>query len=256
MARIIVAPDAATVAEASADRLVAILGGAIEVRGVAHLALTGGSSAGALYQAMLAPGPREALDWSKVEAWWGDDRYVGRAEPLSNVREADASILAAGTGLGFDPLRVHPFPIDEAAELGTDAAWVATTYEARLRERVPVGPDGEPLLDLVLLGIGDDGHILSVFPDSPALEAGSPLVMAIPAPTHIEPQVPRVTLNPRLVTAARAVLVMCPGASKAERVAEILEGPVDPRRLPAQLTLGSNATWIVDRAAAARLAAG
>ena len=193
----------------------AVLAGPIEMRGIAHLALTGGSSAAALYEALLAPIRRSAVDWSRVEAWWGDDRLVGRSEPHSNVLVAQP-ILEPEHGLGLDPRRVHPFPIDEAVDGGHKAAWVAKTYAARLREHLPADGAGDPIMDLVLLGMGGDGHILSVFPGSPALAPGTPIVMAVPAPTHIGPRVARVTINPRLVATARAVLVMCSGAAKAE----------------------------------------
>jgi 6-phosphogluconolactonase len=252
VARLVLVADAGAVAEAAADRVAAVLGGAIEMRGVAHLALTGGSSAAALYAALLTPIRRAAVDWSRVEAWWGDDRLVRRSDALSNVLVAE-SILQPEHGLGLDPRRVHPFPIDEADASGHEASWVAETYAARLREHLPADGAGDPILDLVLLGMGSDGHILSVFPGSAALEPGTPIVMAVPAPTHIEPHVARVTINPRLVGAARAVLVICSGAAKADRLAEVLEGPVDVGRLPAQLACGPNATWIVDRAAASGL---
>ncbi len=255
MARLVVVADADAVAEAAADRAVAVLGGAIEMRGVAHLALTGGSTAEALYRALLVPARRSALDWSKVEFWWGDDRFVARADPHSNQRPAFQTILAPDAGLGIPRERIHPVPVDEAREADLGAGWVAATYAARLAEGVPADQAGHPIFDLILLGMGGDGHILSVFPESAALEPDAPLVLDVPAPTHIEPHVPRITLNPRLATAARAVLVMCSGAAKAERVAEVLEGPEDPRRLPAQLARGPEATWILDTAAASRLKA-
>jgi 6-phosphogluconolactonase len=252
MTRLIVVAGARAVAEAAADRVVVVLGGAIEVRGVAHVALTGGSTAEGLYRALLAPARRPAVDWSKVEVWWGDDRLVARSDALSNVRAAEP-ILDPDSGLGLDPRRVHPIPIDEARELGNDPAWIAATYAARLREGAPAGDDGIPLLDLVLLGLGTDGHILSVFPGSAALAPDAPLVLDVPAPTHIEPRVARVTISPRLVSSARAVMVMVSGASKAASLAEALGGPLDPARVPGQLACGPNATWIVDRAAAAEL---
>lgn len=248
--------DARAVAEAAADRVAAVVGGAIEMRGVAHLALTGGSTADALYRALLEPTRRGAADWQRVEAWWGDERLVDLTDPLSNARAPLETILAPGTGLGLDPRRVHAFPIEEARETGSGAAWIASTYAARLRERVPAGEDGTPILDLILLGMGSDGHILSAFPGGPAVDPAGPIVLDVPAPTHIEPSVARVTLHTRLVAAARVVLVMCPGAGKAERVAEVLEGPFEPERLPAQLARGPNATWILDTAAAARLSQG
>lgn len=254
MARIIVVPDAEAMAEAAADRVVALLGGAIEVRGLAHVALTGGSTAIGLYRALLEPARRDAIDWSRVEFWWGDERYVPPDDPASNARLARDTLL--GGGLPIAAERIHPFPVEAAMREGRGAAWAAATYGASLREQVPLGPDGLPIFDLVLLGMGGDGHVLSVFPDSPALDDDAPLVLDVPAPTHIEPHVPRVTLNPRLVTAARAVLVMCHGVAKAGRVAEVLEGPEDPRTLPAQLARGPNAVWLLDAAAASELVGG
>jgi 6-phosphogluconolactonase len=253
LARLIVVADAKAVAQAGADRLVAVVNGAIEVRGVAHVALTGGSTAAPLDRALLDPERRRSADWSRVEIWWGDDRLIDPLDPLSNARVHFETILAPDGGLGIDPRRVHPFPIDEARTSGSGAAWIASTYAARLRERVPAGPDGTPALDLVVLGMGGDGHILSAFPRGAALDPAEPIVLDVPAPSHIEPHVPRVTMHTRLVAAARAVLVLCPGAGKAERVAEVLEGAYEPDRLPAQLARGANATWILDRAAAAAL---
>ena len=256
MARLVVVADAGAVAEAAADRVVAVLGGAIEMRGIAHLALTGGSSAEALYQALLAPGRRSAVDWSRVEAWWGDDRLVDESDSLSNVRIARETILAPTTGLGIPPAQIHPFPIEAARAQGLGPAWVAATHAARLAERLPVDSAGRPVFDLILLGMGGDGHILSAFPGSAALDPSAAMVLDVPAPTHIEPHVPRVTVHTRLVTAARHVLLMCLGAAKARRVAEVLEGPLDPDRLPAQLARDDNATWILDGAAATELARG
>jgi 6-phosphogluconolactonase len=250
VARLIVVPDARAVAEASADRTVAVLGGAIEMRGMAHLALTGGSTAVALYRALLEPARHRAVDWTRVEAWWGDDRLVDPTDPRSNVRAALETILALRDGLGLEPSRVHAFPIEEARAAGLGPDWVAATYAARLAERLPADPAGDPIFDLILLGMGSDGHILSAFAGSPALDPTAPIVLSVPAPTHIEPHVPRVTLHTRLVTVASAVIVMCPGAAKADRVAEVLAGPLNPDRLPAQLALGPNATWILDSAAA------
>ncbi len=256
MVEIVVLPDPEALAGASADRVVGLLGAAVAERGLAHVALTGGSTAGALYVRLATSPRREALDWSRVELWWGDERYVPPDHAASNARLALGILLGAdagGAGLPVPAERIHPFPVEAAIGEGLGAAWAATTYAERLRARVPAGRDGLPVFDLVLLGMGADGHILSVFPGSPALAPDAPLVMAIPAPPHIEPHLPRLTLNPRLVTVARHVLVMCHGAAKATRVAEVLEGPLDVARLPAQLARGDNAVWLLDAAAAAGL---
>jgi 6-phosphogluconolactonase len=109
-----------------------------------------------------------------------------------------------------------------------------------------------PAFDLVLLGVGPDGHILSVFPDSAAFDRDE-WALGVPAPTHVEPHVPRVTLNPSLVGAAREVMVVSHGEDKAEILRDVLRGPLEPRRLPAQLARRLGATWFLDQAAAGLL---
>jgi 6-phosphogluconolactonase len=101
--------------------------------------------------------------------------------------------------------------------------------------------------------MGPDGHVLSVFPGSAVLEPGTPIVMAVPAPTHVEPHVARVTLNPRLLSVAGHAMLMVSGAAKATMVREVLTGRRDPHRLPAQLALLGNSTWLLDAGSAAEL---
>ena len=104
----------------------------------------------------------------------------------------------------------------------------------------------------MLLGVGPDGHILSVFPGSAAFDDDG-WAVGIPAPTHVEPRVQRVTMNPALVPAARDLVVVATGGSKADVLRDVLRSPEEPRRLPAQLARRAGATWILDRAAAANL---
>ena len=103
-----------------------------------------------------------------------------------------------------------------------------------------------PAFDLILLGVGPDGHILSVFPGSGAFDERA-WAVGVPAPTHVEPHVGRVTLNPALVPAAHDLLVVSTGEAKADVLADVLKGPEDPRRLPAQLARRAGATWILDQ---------
>jgi 6-phosphogluconolactonase len=147
---------------------------------------------------------------------------------------------------------VHPFRTGEAIGNGRGAAWCATSMAEELRGAGLDHADGWPVFDLLLVGIGGDGHVLSVFPGSAAFDS-SELALAIPAPTHIEPHIERVTLNPAVIAVARSVLVVSYGADKARILAEVLGPDRDPRRLPAQLAAQPDATWVLDAAAASAL---
>jgi 6-phosphogluconolactonase len=258
---------------AAAERIVEILDVAIDTRSEAHWATTGGSTPGAIYR-HLATGPlRAEIDWRKVQLWWTDERFVPVDHPLSNAKiafdlllDTDAFSGESGTGeSGVDvltgrapgvPIRgdhVHPFPVGAAIGEGRDPDWAAARYVEELRADGPdESDDGVPAFDLMLLGMGPDGHLLSVFPGSSAFDTDA-WAVGIPAPTHVEPHVARVTLNPRLVPAAHEVIMVTHGPAKAAVLRDVLRGPIEPRRLPAQLARRAGATWFVDRAAATSL---
>jgi 6-phosphogluconolactonase len=249
---LIVAADADDAARLAAQRIVASLAAAVKARGRADWATTGGSAAPAIYRHLIEAPLRDAVDWAAVHVWWGDDRYVPRDHPLSNVGPLDDILLDADHGIAIPVANLHPFRTGEGIGAGRGAAWTASALADELAAAGLPTHDGWPVLDLVLLGIGGDGHLLSVFPGSAAFDSTA-WALPIPAPTHIEPHVERVTVNPALIGAAREVLVVAPGGGKAEVLAEIF-GPVrDPRRWPGQLARRAGATWILDEDAAARL---
>jgi 6-phosphogluconolactonase len=140
-------------------------------------------------------------------------------------------------------------PTSEAIAGNHDTDWCAAQYAEMLRAGGPPLENGWPVFDVALLGVGPDGHVLSVFPGSATFDR-SEVVLGVPAPTHVEPHVARVTLNPAVLGVARTVFVVAHGESKAEILPDVLHGPRDPRRLPAQLARRGGATWILDRAAA------
>ena len=245
--------DAAAASQAAAVANAAGLRDADAVRGRADWATTGGSSPVGIYRALRSLPLRDVVPWSNVHVWWGDDRYVPRDHKLSNVRPLDNELLARRFQVPLPPGNVHAMRMDEAIASGAGPAWVAQEYARELRESgVPVGSNGFPAFDVVLLGIGGDGHLLSVFPGSPLLEARE-WVCPVEAPTHIEPHVARVSLNPGIVEVARRVIAVVTGSAKAGIIAEIFGPERDVRRWPAQLARRSNATWILDREAAALL---
>jgi 6-phosphogluconolactonase len=265
--------DAEAASGAAAEALANELTDAVERRDRADWVTTGGSTPAGIYRALAVAPLRDHVPWYAVHAWWSDDRFVPRDHPLSNVLPFDQILVSASaraglSGTGADAVEVElgiepgvPMPVENihAPAMGraiADAAGperVAREYEADLRAAsLPISDQGFPIVDVMLLGIGDDGHILSAFPGSPLFEATA-WVSAVPAPTHIEPHVARISLNPRIVEAARSVIVVAHGRGKAEILASVLGPERDERRWPAQLARRPGATWFLDRAAAASL---
>jgi len=258
--RIVADADAASgvAAELTAARLTE----AVAARGRADWATTGGSTPIGMYRVLMQPPTLDGVPWADIHVWWGDDRFVHRDHPLSNVKPLDDVLLGIGRteegtagGAVEVPLpagNLHPFPTGEAIGRGLGADWCAAQLAATLRSDGPPALDGWPVFDLVMLGMGGDGHVLSVFPGSTA-PASAELCLAVPAPTHIEPHVERVTMHPAVIGAARQVLVVATGAGKAAVLAEVFGDERDPGRWPAQLARIPTATWILDEAAAAGL---
>ena len=247
--------DSAAASQAAAVAIAAGLRDADAVRGRADWATTGGSSPVGIYRSLRVPPLRDVVPWANVHVWWGDDRYVPRDDKLSNVRPLDHELLPRRWNVPLPQENLHPMRMDEAIASGAGTDWVADSYAEELGHAgVPVAANGLPALDVVLLGIGGDGHLLSVFPGSPLLEpASSAWASPVDAPTHIEPHVARVSLHPGIVEAARRVIVVATGPGKAEVVREVLGSGLDVPRWPAQLARRSNATWFLDRDAAAQL---
>lgn len=260
---IVVVADEDMAATEAATRIAASLADAVDARGRADWVTTGGSALVARYRRMAEPPLVEKIPWDRVHVWWTDDRYVPRDHPLSNVKPfddvllglADAEEGTAGGGYAGVPLpveNIHPFRTAEAIGRRAGAAWCAAALAAELGAAGLPEQDGWPVFDLMVLGVGPDGHILSVFPGSEAFDS-TKLALPIPAPTHVEPHVERVTLNPAVVGVARQLLVVVHGAEKAPVLAEVFGPERDPHRWPAQLARREGAVWILDEAAASGL---
>jgi 6-phosphogluconolactonase len=244
--------NADSVAEAAADRVIEAATTAVAARGVFHLCTTGGSTPAALYRALREPSQAALMPWAQTQIWFGDDRFVPRADPLSNVVPLDTQLLsprADGQPSPLLPSAVHPWPTTAA-----DAPSAVGAYLAELRSAgVPHTPTGFPIFDLVLIGIGSDGHCLSVFPGSPLALEGAPVAAGVPAPTHIEPHVPRLSFSLGMVSSAREVLALAPGAGKAEALARIFASSTEVTDAPAKGALLPTATWLLDTASAVNL---
>jgi 6-phosphogluconolactonase len=248
---VVVRPDGASAARAAAQAIAGALAAAIASRGLAHWATTGGSAPGPIYRALAAPPLRDRVDWPRVHLWFGDDRFVPRDDRLSNVRLVDEILLAADGGVPIAPERVHPVPVDAVLLRNGGPAEAARRYADELAVAVPTAR-GWPAFDLVIVGTGPDGHVLSVFPGSEAIGAPE-TVLPIPAPTHVEPHVPRVTLNPAMLDVAPRLFALAFSGSKAGILGDIF-GPVrDDVRWPSQRVRRTGAVWFLDEAAAARL---
>lgn len=271
-AEVVVAPDESAVANEASRLVVDVIGHALNARDVAHLVLTGGSSAVSLYRDLAAPPRRDALPWDQVHFWWGDERHVPRDHPESNAGLAYRTLFAlaaftgeagsggagvdvesgAETGLVIDAEKVHPILAEESIAHDAGPAWAADQYAAEIARIVPQA-GGVPLFDVILLGVGPDGHTLSLFPDSTGLGDDSPIVFATHAPDHVEPHLARVSIAARVLPAATSVIVMSTGESKADVMAQVLGPQVDLARWPAQAARLPNAVWLLDEAAATGL---
>lgn len=246
--------DAQGVAETAADQVIAAATAAVAARGIFHLCTTGGSTPAALYRALREPSRAAQMPWGETQIWFGDDRFVPRADPLSNVAPLDAHLLTAsadGTASPIVASAVHPWPTTAA-----DAPTAVGAYLEELRAAgVPHTPAGFPIFDLVLIGIGGDGHCLSVFPGSPLALEGASVAAGVPAPTHIEPHVPRLSFSVGLLASARAVLALAPGAGKADALARIFTTATVLADAPAKAALIPQATWLLDTTSAEKLPA-
>ncbi len=238
-------PDLEAVSRAAAQDLVDLAQAAIAERGRFCVALSGGSTPRRMYE-LLAEAPRWAqLDWRRVEFFWGDERAVPPEHPDSNYGMAAAVLLRK---LGIAPERIHRI----AGEL-PDPAEAAARYQDELARVFATPADSlPPIFDLILLGMGPDGHTASLFPYGQALTERRRWVVGYQVARLGKP---RITLTPPLLNRAAEVRLLVTGADKADTLREALEGPREPERLPVQLIVpeAGRLVWLVDRAAAARL---
>lgn len=246
---VVVCADGDIIAERALDLVVEGLRSGVARHGSAHLALTGGSSAAALFGKLRTDPRAGRVGWSRVHVWQGDERFVSLEHPDRNWAGALRDWLAADGGPGAV---LHPIPVDEALAQGHDEAWAAARY-ARELEAVLPRRAGVPSFDVLLLGMGSDGHILSTFPGTPPTHETQVPVMPVAAPRHIEPHLPRVTLSPFVLRGARSIVVMVPGAAKADTVRDVFTSPTEPVRLPAQVAVRATAVWLLEPGSAAAL---
>jgi 6-phosphogluconolactonase len=225
----IVVEDAARLVDAAAEWIAAAVEADVRDSGHCSVALSGGRTPGPLYRRLAADPFASRVSWRDVEIFFADERSVSPSDPASNYR------MAASALLDHVPIPVGRIHRMEAERADLEAA--ARDYERILPER----------LDLLLLGMGPDGHTASLFPGSPALDERTRRV--VPAAATTQPRM-RLTITPPVIAAARRVAVLVAGPDKAATLARALGGPFRPRELPVQLAL--RGVWFLDDAAAPR----
>ena len=239
-------PDSETLVEAGSRRLVDAIQAAVAARGRALIVLTGSGNGIELLRRLIKP-PRQ-IDWSKVHLFWGDERYVPEDDDERNEKQARAALL---DHIDIPPSQVHPMPASDG-EFGTDLAAAALAYETLLAANAEPG-DPAPNFDVHLLGVGPEGHINSVFPNTPAVRETTRMVVEVEDSPKPPPQ--RITFTMPAVQRSREVLLLVSGTAKADAVAAAIGG-TDPVALPAAGAVGLETTlWLLDEEAAAKLPA-
>ena len=233
-----VLPDPAAVAREAAERVIRAANEAIDLSDRFTIALSGGSTPRALHQLLAAEPMRSRIDWTKVQVFFGDERCVPPDHPDSNYRMARETLL-----------NKVPIPGDNVYRMRgeVDPNEAAKEYGRMLKEKF-----GDEGLDLVLLGLGEDGHTLSLFPGTAAVSETHHRCVANYAEHSTTGKSWRITLTAPFVNRSREVIFLVAGAGKTNALSQVLEGPRDPQRLPAQLIepASGRLTWLVDAAAA------
>jgi 6-phosphogluconolactonase len=257
---VIVHRDADLLAQSVAARLVTRLVDAQAARGSAHVVLTGGTIGIACLSALAQSPARDAVDWSAVHVWWGDERYLPSGDPERNETQARAALLDT---LPLDPAHVHPMPASDGGDGGAsgDPADPADTVDAaaeryadelaRVAAAEGAGRDAVPAFDVLMLGVGPDAHVASLFPEMAGVHEDERTVIGV----HGSPKPPplRISLTLPAIARAEEVLLVASGEGKAGAVGLALSG-AGPVQAPAGAVAGRRATvWLLDRAAAAKV---
>jgi 6-phosphogluconolactonase len=238
--QLVVHRDKELMARAAAARLITKVVDAQAARGSASVVLTGGRNGNGLLAALAGSPARDAIDWRRLEVWWGDERFLPEGDPERNHTQARRALLDA---VPLDPARVHVMAASDGP-YGDDPEAAAEAYAAE------VAAARDPF-DVLLLGMGPDTHVASLFPEHPALHETERLAVAV----HGAPKPPptRITLTLPAIRGAREVWLLAAGADKAKAAALALSGPGD-LQIPAAGAHGTARTlWMLDRAAAAEL---
>lgn len=240
---VVVYRDQQLLADAAAARLLTAIVDAQSSRGQADIVLTGGSMGSALLGSLGQSSAKDAIDWPRLNVWWGDERFLPAGDPERNETQSRALLLDA---VPLDPARVHAMPASDGPA-GSDVDAAAARYAEELAAAASGGHD-VPDFDILMLGVGPDAHVASLFPEHPALHELDASVIGVrgapkPPPTRISMTFPS-------LCAARDVWFLVSGADKASAVGLALSG-AGLLQAPAAGVVGSRSTtWLLDRDAA------
>jgi 6-phosphogluconolactonase len=240
--QILVLDDAEAMSVRAAEEIVHISGEAICTHGQFTWCLTGGNTPAGIYT-LIATRFHLSVDWNAVHLFWGDERCVPPNDEASNYGMANRTMLSK---INLDPSRIHRMRGEDDPEAA------AREYEKKLREFFSLAENDFPRFDLVLLGLGENVHIASLFPGNPAIHENRRLAVAVEVDA---PQRRRITLTPPLLNHASRVMFIVSGAGKAEAVKLALQGPRDIDKYPAQLIDPdrTEVMWLLDRPAASQI---
>jgi len=236
---VVVHPTRQSLADAAAARLVVALLDAQSARGVAHVSLTGGSMGSELVASLGGVPARNAVDWSQVHVWWGDERYLPAGHADRNDTQNDEAGLSA---LGLDPAKVHRVA---GPDTTADAEESAQAYSAAVRG------SGGGAFDVMVLGVGPDGHVASLFPHHPAAGTTDAIAVAV----HDSPKPPpvRVSMTRECLERSREVWFIVSGADKADALRRCVDGAPFETTPGAHVHGEERTLWLVDTDAAADL---
>ena len=234
---LLVVPDKQALSERALEIVVERINTALETRGICTLALAGGSTPKPVYEALSLLN----LPWERLHIFWGDERYVSRDHPDSNQGMARQAWLDK---IDIPPENIHPMPTDSQ-----DAVLDAQKYETQLRQWFNLTGSEFPTFDLILLGMGDDGHTASLFPHTAALDVGDRSITVGDKDGQ-----PRLTFTVPLINHARSVLFLVSGESKRPALAQVFAEVADARAYPSRLIHPQGELiWLLDQAAGAAL---
>ncbi|MEU7013009.1 6-phosphogluconolactonase [Streptomyces sp. 2RAF24] len=246
--QLVVHRDKELMAQAAAARLITKIVDAQSARGTASVVLTGGRNGNGLLAALSTAPARDAVDWSRLDLWWGDERFLPEGDPERNVTQAREALLDS---VPLDPARVHAMPASDGP-YGNDVEAAAAAYAAELA--AAAGPEdraGVPTFDVLMLGVGPDTHVASLFPELPAVRETERTVVGV----HGAPKPPpiRVSLTLPAIRAAKEVWLLAAGEDKAKAAAIALSGAGEVQAPAAGAYGRSRTLWLLDAAAASEL---